>query len=328
MTTVTAIKNRLKNNNYYSTIRVPFLRAHEIELFILIFIKFNIKIPEKEFINKLNSVVSNIPEFFYGGIEGGEGFGLGFATNYTDLMTTIEQISRVLRSEDYVDNSNPPIHFLTIFPLRSLKIFNFFDSSEILKNEFDIKLDLDDDDPITPIPEPKDMKLTNIEKLVLYGLVNYPELPDSKIADKIKVTRQVISKLKKSFEEDGLIKTIRIPNLYKLGFKILILGHNHYNPLTPLDKRKKGLKMIKSELPLIFQVTSNLEGLGISPVKNFVEAQKLKNKVTAFYKKEKFFITEPNIFLFSLSNLKIIRNHNYGPIIKKVFEIEDKDLND
>ena len=326
MTTVTAIKNRLKRNKYYSTIRVPILRPNEIELFIFIIVKYDTTIPENELINKINPVISQIPEFFYGGMANGEGFGLGFATNYTDLMVSIECLAKSLTVEEKCKNTSFQVRALKVFPLKNLSIFNFFDISEILKTDFKIKLKESNEDKIIPLPKPKEVNLTNIEKLVLYGLVNYPELPDSKIADKINVTRQVISKLKKTFEDDGLIKTIRIADLDKLGYNIIVIGHNNYNPLTPLEKRKKGLKMIKSELPLIFQITSNLEGIGISPVKNFKEAQNLRKKVTAFYKKENFFISEPNIYLFSIQNLNLIRNHNYGLIVKKVFGIEDKEL--
>ena len=328
MTTVTAIKNRLKQNKYYTTIRVPILRHYEIELFTVILIKFSGIVSEEDLVKNLGPLIQNIPEFFYGGIEGGNGFGLGFAQNYSELLSTIEHLSKGVRGEGYVENVNPPMKRLAIFPLKNAVFFNFFDFSNILKREYKLKLDDEQDESMISLPKPKDTSLTTIEKRVLYGLVNYPELPDSKIADKINVTRQVISKLKKTFEDDGLIKTIRIPDLLKLGYEILVLGHNHHNPLTPLEKRKKGIEMVISELPLILLISTNLESFAISPVKNFVEFQKLKNKVISFYKKEKFFITEPAIHMFSISNLTFARTHFYGPLIKKIFKIEDKDLNE
>lgn len=328
MTTVTAIKNRLKQNKYYKTIRVPILRHYEIELFTAILIKFSAMVPEKDLIKKLAPLTQKIPEFFYGGIEGGNGFGLGFAQNYSELLSTIEKLSLVARGGGYIENVSPPMKRLVIFPLKNAVFFNFFDFSNILKREYKIKLKDEPDEPMISLPRPKDVSLTTIEKRVLYGLVNYPELPDSKIADKINVTRQVISKLKRTFEDDGLIKTIRVPDLLKLGYEILVLGHNHHNPLTPLEKRKKGIELVKSETPLIFLISTNLESFAISAVKNFVEFQKLKNKVMSFYKQEKFFITEPSIYMFSISNLTFARKHYYGPLIKKIFKIEDKDLNE
>jgi hypothetical protein len=107
-----------------------------------------------------------------------------------------------------------------------------------------------------------------------------------------------------------------------------VLAHNNHNPLTPLEKRKKGIEMVISELPLFFLISTNLESFAMAPAKNFVELQKLKNKVLKFYKQEKFFITEPEIYMFSISNLTFARTHFYGPLIKKIFKIEDKDLNE
>jgi len=328
MTTVTAIKNRLKRNEYYSTVRVPILRPHEIELFTVILIKFSANIPENDLVKKLDPLIENIPEFFYGGLEGGSAFGLGFAQNYSELTKTIEQLSKSVRGEGYVENVVPPMKHLAIFPLKNAVFFNFFDFSSIIKNNYKIKIKDEPEDKLQSLPKPKDMNLTTIEKRVLYGLVNYPELPDSKIADKINVTRQVISKLKKMFEEEGLIKTIKIPDLEKLGFEILVLAINNHNPLTPMDKRMKGIELVRSKLPIIFLISTNLESFAMAPARNFVELQDLKNEVLKFYKKEKFFITEPVIHMYSISNMTFARSHYYGALIKKIYKIEDSDLNE
>ena len=325
MTTVTAIKNRLKRNNFYSTIRVPVLQYFGTELFTAIRVSVSPLVTEQEFIVKMKDFSENIPEFFYAGVESGNGFGLGFSRNYTDLITTMEQMSFTIRKQELVENLEPPIHSYAIFPLKNSIILNFFDFSQVLSREFGISFGDEPDDIYPSLPKPKKDHLTNIEKRVLYGLVNYPNLPDSKISEKIGVTRQVISKLKKQFEDDGLIKTIKIPNFKQLGYEILVLAHNHHNPLTPISKRKKGIKMVMSELPNIFVISGNLESFVISIVKDFQEFQELKSKTLALYKQENYLIEEPDIQLYSIRNLNIIINHKYGPIVKKIFELEDID---
>lgn len=323
MTTVTAIKNRLKKNKYYSTVRVPILQYFGTELFTVLFVQFSPTISEKDFLEKLRPMQDQFSNFFWGGFEGGNGFGLGFARNYSDFLSTIEELSKGMREKGYVENIEPPKNQLVIFPLRNSIIYNFFDFGPILSREFDITFGDEEQDIVTTIPKQKNVRLTTIEKRVLYGLVNYPELPDSKISAKINVTRQVISKLKKSFEDDGLIKTIKVPNLKILGYEILVMGHNFHNPLTPISKRIKGITMVKKEMPIIFQISSNLESFVISPMKNFQEFQEMKNKAMKLYKQEKYFIQEPRIHLYSIDNFNFVRNHEYGAIVKKVLDIQD-----
>jgi hypothetical protein len=137
------------------------------------------------------------------------------------------------------------------------------------------------------------------------------------------VTRQVISKLKKSFEEDGLIKTIRVPNLKLLGYEILVLSHQNFNPMTPIEKRKKGIKMILEEMPIIFNIAGNMESFLMAVCKDFREFQEFKNQAISFYKQSDFLLGEPNIRIFSIPNLNIITNNCYGPIVKKVLDIKD-----
>ncbi len=322
MTTVTAIKNRLKKSKYYTTIRVPVLQYMGTELFCLMHSKFNPVIPENEIIEKIKMISQIAPEFFYGVYDSGEGFGLAFARSYTDMLESIEKIIIGGRSENFIEPSDVPLENFMFFPLRKSIIYNFFDFGPILSREFKIKFG-DEPDGLEPtFSKPKEMSLTNIEKRVLYGLVNYPNLPDSQISEKISVTRQVISKLKKSFEEDGLIKTIKVPNLKKLGYEILMLSYQHFNPLTPLEKRQKGIQMVMNEFPVILNISGNLESVVIGVSKDFRELQELKNKAISFYKKEQFLLGEPKIEVFSIPNLKIITDHNYGPIVKKVLDIK------
>jgi len=321
MTTVTAIKNRLKKNNFYQTIRVPVLDFLGTELFCLMHAKFDPAIPEQQIIDKLDLLTQHLPEFFYGAYDSGEGFGMALARNYTDMLETIEKTIVGGRKEGFIEFDDMPLNNFVFFPLNNCIIYNYFDFGPLLSREFDLKLG-DEPDILEPtIPKPKEVTLTNIEKKVLYGLVNYPELPDSKISEKINVTRQVISKLKKSLEDDGLIKTIRIPNIKMLGYEILILSHQHFNPLAPLEKRKDGIRMVLEKLPIILDIAGNLESIIMGLCKDFHEYQVIKNQAISFYKQEDFLLGEPKVNIFSIQNLNIITNHSYGSIVKKVLDI-------
>ena len=116
MTTVTAIKNRLKKNKYYSTIRVPVLKHLGTELFSIMHTKFGTKVPEEEMIKRIPMLSAHAPEFVYGIYDSGDGFGFAFARNYTDMLEAIDLMSMAARTHEYVDNTEPPLKDYFHFP--------------------------------------------------------------------------------------------------------------------------------------------------------------------------------------------------------------------
>ncbi len=321
MTTVTAIKNRLKKNGYYYTVRIPVLQNLGCELLMTSTLKFNPLTSDREKMKAhADALGENIPEIIYSLVESDQGFCLGIGKNYSEIHNAIENMERVYRESDIVDTS-PPNYY--IFPFEKSKILNFFDYAPIIKHTFKILIKGEQEESVTSeMPMTDITKLSNIEKKVLYGLIKYPDIPDSKIAENIDVTRQVVSKLKKSFESEGIIKTLRIPNLMKLGFEILAISHYRHNPKFPLNKRGKGIKQLLNEFPQVFLITDNLESLMINICRDFTEFQELKNKSYIQFKKQEYIIDEPDIMIFSIPSMSIVVEHNYATLLKKILKIE------
>jgi DNA-binding MarR family transcriptional regulator len=325
MTTVTAIKNRLKKNKYYSTVRVPVLKYLGTELFSVMRTKFNPVHSEDEMVKNISMLSNHAPEFVYGAYDSGDGFGFAYARNYSDMLEAIDLMSIAARKHKYIENIEPPLKDFFHFPLRNTKIYNYFDFGPILSREFNRKFGDEPDLLTSTFIEPKVTTLTNIEKRVLHGLVSYPGLPDSKISEKINVTRQVISKLKKTFEDNGLIKTLKIPNFELFDYEILALTLINHDPTTTPDVRQEGLKRIMEEVPHIFVISGLLESMMLCLFKDFKEFQTVRSNVQKLYKETKVLLGEPIINLYSIRSLKILTNHQYGPIVKKVLNISDKD---
>jgi DNA-binding MarR family transcriptional regulator len=323
MTTVTAIKNRLKKNRYYYTVRIPVLQNLGCELLMTAMLNFNPLKTERDRSKAHDDIYGdNVPELFFSVTETDQGFCLGMAKNFTEIHHAIEKIEQVYRENEIIDVDKPSYSY---FPFEYSKILNFFDYAPIIKHTFNVSF-RGEDSEISPaeIPKTDITKLSNVEKRVLYGLIKYPDIPDSKIAENIEVTRQVVSKLKKSFETDGILKTLRIPNLRKLGFEILAVSKYMHNPKIPFEKRGKGIKQVLAEFPQIFLITGNLESLMINICRDFTEFQELKNKAYAHFKKQEFLIEEPEIMIFSIPNLKIIIEHNYASLLKKILNLDLK----
>jgi len=252
-------------------------------------------------------------------MDSNEGFYLGIGKNYTELHNTIENLERVYRENDFVEDTGPAYFF---FPFEYSKIQNFFDFAPIIKHTFNVAIKGEEDDVMpTEIPKTDLTKLSNVEKRVLFGLIKYPDIPDSKIAENIGITRQVVSKLKKSFEIDGILKTLKIPNLKKLGFEIMAVAHFRHNPKIPLKKRGKGIRQVLSEFPQIFMISGNLESVMINVCRDFSEFQELKSKALSHYKKQEYLLAEPEIITFSIPSIKMITEHSYAALVQKVLNI-------
>ena len=196
----------------------------------------------------------------------------------------------------------------------------FFDFLPLLHKAFGVKEPLEQAIELKPAGITQ-THLTQVEKKIFYGLVSYPDLPDKQIAELINVTRQSIARARKVFESSGIIQTKRIVNLKKLGFEILALAHVKFRPESPIAARMEGVKEVVDYLPSFFWIGENLETVVIGAYRNFEELQQSKMKSITLYKKLDFLKDEPIIQLYSIPNMKILRNHKYGGMVKSLLDI-------
>jgi hypothetical protein len=160
---------------------------------------------------------------------------------------------------------------------------------------------------------------------VYYGLIKYPDYPDKKIAEYTNVTRQVVARLRKEFETDNLIRTVKIPNLQMLGFQIVSYATANINMKVVQEVRKKGSKMILQDIPTIFWASGSVESVIISAMQDFDDYKDLYVKGFGHLKRYNFIMEMPEPKSLSVNYLKYIKNHDYAPLVKKVFEITEVD---
>ena len=320
MTTVTAIKNRLKKNGYYYTVRIPVLQNLGCEILMASLLKFNPIKGNDDSLKAHEEVIGEkVPEIIFSITNKDLGFCIGISKNFTELYNGLTNMERVYRNHEIVDTHPPTYHF---FPFHFSKIYNFFDYAPIIRHTFKVSVVGEESEPSAiEMPKTDLTKLSNVEKRVLFGLIKYPDIPDSKIADNIGVTRQVVSKLKKSFETEGIIKTLRIPNLKKLGFEILAVSHFRHNPTISTDNQEKAIKQVITDFPQIFMISTNLESLIISISRDYTEFQELKNIAHSELKEKKYLIDDPQIDIFSIPKLNTIVEHNYASLVEKILNL-------
>ncbi|MEM3341806.1 MAG: hypothetical protein QW728_03855 [Thermoplasmata archaeon] len=326
MSTITAIKNRLKRKGYYKTYRVPILANLGCEILGINYTKLSLKLDYNSKIELCRRVVKEYPEVFYSLMDEGKLLFFSFLQNYTDAKGLMERFYQIFSENEALDNEETKFVF---FPFEQARLINFFNYAPMLKMAFNIEVEEEEEEDknrlsalIAPM-QPKKIDLTKAERKTLWGLVKYPDLQDNAIAKHIDITRQSIAKMKRKFEEQGIIQTIRVPNLIKLGFELLIYAHFTYNPKTTVETRKESIQKILDDLPITFLLSSNMEGTLIGITRNYTETQNYLYKALSIYKASNFLREDPTIMIFTLQSLKVLSEHQYADIISKFLQIDE-----
>lgn len=319
ISTFNAIKNRLRRRGYYSTVIIPYLQELGCELLSVSYGWTNPSIPLETKLKKIgDDILCSGVECFYQVAESNQAFSLLMGLNYTDLKINVETLERRLSKLKFLGNQAIRIIF---FPFKTSKIFRFFDFAPLIAKTFE--LNFDEKRISTDFEEKGKRRLSQIEKRVYYGLIKYPDLSDSKIAEKMSLERHTVANIRKRFEKEKLIKKIRVPDLKKLGFQMLVFSYSRFNPLTPLDKRKKGIELLLKGYPNIMMLTSHSEAVNLFVVRDFEEYKKSKDEVISYYSSKNFFAEYPTLLTFSTSNMRILKNFEFGPIVRKVLKIQN-----
>jgi len=117
-----------------------------------------------------------------------------------------------------------------IFPFEISSIKRFLDFSPLIKNYFDIdgiQMDCDNKINFSGIDR---IQLSEKEKEVYVAVVETPNATTQDIGKRVGLSRHTISRMKKKFFDQGLLNSITIPNLQKLGFEMLAFYHIKFNP--------------------------------------------------------------------------------------------------
>jgi DNA-binding MarR family transcriptional regulator len=322
MSTVTAIKNRLKDQGYFITVRVPKLQLLGAELLSVCYAHTNPSFPEERALEIGRKLFEGFEELFYIGAGPRYRFCMAMHSNYSRANLTFNEMFRLYSEYDFMVPEKPKV---VLFPFGQSKILNFFDYSSVLERAFGISL------PDRPVEESLGKKelvpssrveMSRIELKVLRGLIDNPDLLDSNIAKRIDVTRQSVTKMRKKFQDNDMFFTIRIPNLGLLGFEILAFIHTEYLPNNTMKERSKLFTDIYSETPVIMKIEGDLDGVEIVATENYPAFSDYYNAMATRLRERNYISKDPTVLLFTFDELVSIKNHVYTPALSRVTEPE------
>lgn len=327
LSTITAIRRRLKEKEIFQNIRIPCPQAIGAELMAINYSVYKTTASVESRLETGKKFAGAHDELFWAVNEYVQSMGLHFSRNYTDISQNITELERYYTENGYL--SEEGIHLL-IFPFDMVDIPYFFDFSPLLAQSFGIIEDPRNSSESRTNGCPKtngeNNRMTETGKQVYYNLIKHPEMTDTELSEEISVSQRTITKLRKEFEKNGLLKNAMIPDLEKLGFKMLVFDHAKLNLKIEADRRKRILdSLIGIKPPIMFLVGSS-DVVALTAYEDFETYRRSINCFSEIYKHENIFVKEPRRLMFSLAEMQMIKDHVYAPLVAKLLDIDKQSI--
>lgn len=329
ISTLTAIKNRLKNREIFKSIRIPNFKliGYNIVTFVRGSIDPQMGINKK---NELHNKLANLADNIYFYMASGDKFSfIAYTENYTEIKAIKDNATMIMADMGALGSLD-----FSIYPIESIYLLNNFDFSYIVGRMFQkellensLKTEVQNLDIMPRINLNKKTKenvvhLTNFEKRVFLGLIKYADLPDKSVAEKIGITRQTVARMKGKFLSKNLLFNRKIPNIKKLGVGIVAVVEADLNPNHPIVERLGGIKFLHRNLSMYFWITSSTKSNFYAVFDDYKKFQEAKIAAESLYFKHDYLTQVPKIDLMSVNSLWMIKNFDAIPLLQRKFKIE------
>ncbi len=323
--TFSSIKTRLKENGYYKRYYVPNFPKIGLELLVAMHGHLNRFTTIEERMRVAKNLLQSFVEDFHIASESNKAFNLSASKNLTEYAKNQEKFIQLYSDNKFLDkNGMDVVHF----PFEITRIRAFMDYESLVAKTFGFASEPYEKRKTIPTGKVKPVKLTKAEKKVLTGLVQFPEESDTLIAEEVGVSRNTVANAKRKFLAQNICFPRAVPDLQKLGMKILVFSYRKFNPRTTMRQRQEAAEMVRNLLAPFFYVSKNLDGFIISAHRSFEEFNNAHDELMRYYLKHDYIIDEPKTYTMSIQNIRYIKEYDFLPLTLKTlgFETELKVL--
>jgi DNA-binding MarR family transcriptional regulator len=311
--TTTAIRRRLRSKDVFHTKRIPMGNRLGYELLVTVIGKIRPN-TEKSDLEKLLDWINGIPGIFFAFKSSDSMFCVGLFKNFSEYRVLADKAWEDFGERGPID---PNTWKAVIFSLERSKLVNYFDYSSPSRSQFGGKDKKKFERTLETVTSEK---LTKKEKMVLQGLVAFPESSDKTVAEKVGASRQAVSSMRKKFEDADILRTIRVLDLQKIGMGILAVGHLQFQPQAPLAVRWEGVERTASRTPTIFWVSSSPETMAVGLMSDYDQLHKLRRDFLEYYAKKGYYKEDPDVLVFPLSDTEVIKDFDFSGFMKRIVE--------
>jgi len=220
--TVTSIRHRLQGREFYRALIIPRLQNMGCKLLAVIYTNFSPLIPLEERVKITGKTIEVFDEIFFSAGAQDKGFSMSLAQDYARIGKINDIRTQTFGRRGLLEDEHPR---MIVFPFDISKVYRFLDFAPLLKRSFN--LNQIPDGPIRNISfaNNEEVIFSNTKKKIYCVLIQYPELSDSEIGTKVGVSRHTVSRLRRGFENNNLIRKINLHIIKKIVFEILKFLH-------------------------------------------------------------------------------------------------------
>ena len=311
LSTLTSIKKRLHDQEFFRKLNVPMLDRLGCELLAVTYAQFNPVIPLEERVQATKKTIEVFDELVFSVGEQEKGFSVNLSKNYTNIGRINEVRTETFGRLGLIEKEYPNE---AIFPFETSQIIRFFDFYRVLNKFFSLE-----NPKISKTKNwfnnLKKTEFTDKEKKVYAAVIEHPEATTQEIGDLVGLSRHTVSRMKKQFFENDLIRETTIPNLKKLGFEILVFYHIKFNPNKAPNE--KDISYLDSP-STIFLACRKFETLIISAYPTYQEYKQDEMDKIRFLKENGLISHAPFIGTYAFEHMVVIKDFDFAPITKKI----------
>jgi len=309
VSTVTAIRRRLRRADYFVTRRLPMM--HRLGWEILAGGHARLDAPQDtQALAKVREALrESLPNIFHVTASADHLAFLAMAPDYTQFRRDLDELRRVLEKVSLLGDGDVRT---AVLPATLTILPTFFDYSHALALAFG----LEDHTPFRPeFARQGDVRLTRKESEVLKGLVRFPETNDRALAHKVKVSRQAVSKMRREFEAEDVLRTIRIPNLKALGFELYVTAFARFSPTAVVRTRAPAIEKFLRQTPTFFLAASDAETIVLGAARSYEQFSTLRSSLTRYHEERGNFADDPTVYLALTNSMEILRHCEFAPLV-------------
>jgi len=159
-------------------------------------------------------------------------------------------------------------------------------------------------------------KLTDNEKLVMWGLTECPDAQDAELSKKLGLKRRTLTTIKTRLKNNKLFSTIMLPEWNAIGFEIHSVVYGTFNLVSRYEDRSEPAQKVTECEEIIYVNSTDKEFFIITVSKNLTEFQKKANELLRLYTGKKF-LDKVTIVHFPLEISKYYV-HGFSGIINRL----------
>jgi len=315
LSTVTAIRQRLRKLELYRGVNTTLLTNLGVELLVVHY-------------GTLNRISKGVGAKFYKNVDLNAFYmctddicdlAIGYEKNYASATNTTNNFLMQCRKNDLSVNDWHTV----VFPAENTYILNFFDYAPVIKYLFNLEVG-ESERKISPKllhTESDSTEFTKKERIGFTGFLTVSEGTDVDVSAKTKLSRQAVAAMRKRFADKVLLSR-RVLNLGKLGLEILVLTHEKLNLGISLEEKVKVATEAITDLPVFFGVLNNSDAIYLSAYRNYADyVAHERARVEQIRKGNAQMLEATASYTYSVPNLTMLRDHAFLDVATKTLNL-------